>query len=166
MISKKMLEAINKQINAEMYSAYLYLSMSAWCSDQNLDGFAQWLKVQAQEEMEHAMKFYGYIYEQQERVKLLPIEGPPTDFSSIKEIAKMQLEHEKKVTSLIKALVDLARKDKDYATEYFLQWFVTEQVEEEANAEEIISKLDMIGESKHALYMLDKEMGQRRAGEE
>ena len=166
MISEKMQEAINKQINAEMYSAYLYLSMSAWCSDQNLDGFAQWLKVQAQEEMAHAMKFYGYVHEQQGRVKLLPIEGPPTEFSSVKEVAGMQLDHEKKVTSLIKGLVNLAREEKDFATEYFLQWFVTEQVEEEANAEEIISKLGMIGESGQALYMLDKEMGQRRAGGE
>lgn len=166
MISEKMQEAINKQINAEMYSAYLYLSMSAWCSDKNLEGFAQWLKIQAQEEMTHAMKFYGYIYEQQRSVKLLPIEGPPTEFSSVKEIAGMQLEHEKKVTSLIKDLVNLAREDKDYATEYFLQWFVTEQVEEEANVDEIINKLDMIGESGQALYMLDKEMGQRQAGGE
>ena len=166
MISQKMTDAINKQINAEMYSAYLYLSMSAWCKDKNLDGFAQWLNVQAREEMEHAMKFYNYVFEQGGRVKLMPIDGPPTEFASIKEIANMQLEHEKKVTSLILNLVKIAREEGDVATEIFLQWYVTEQVEEENNAEEIINKLSMIGEAGHALYMLDKEMGQRQAGAE
>jgi len=162
MISKKMQDAINKQINAEMYSAYLYLSMSAWCKDKNLDGFAQWFKIQAQEEMTHAMKFYDYVFEQGGFVKLMPIDGPPTQFKSVLEIAKEQLKHEKKVTSLITALVDLARKEKDYATEFMLQWFITEQVEEESNAEEIINKLEMVGEEGQALYMLDKEMGQRQ----
>jgi ferritin len=166
MISEKIQEAINQQINAEMYSAYLYLSMSAWLSDKNLNGFAQWYMVQAQEEMDHAMKFYHYIYEQGGQVKLLPIEGPPVDFASVKEIAKMQLKHEKKVTSLINGLVSLARKEKDYATEIFLQWYVTEQVEEENNAEEIINKLSLIGEKGPGLYMLDKEMGRRQAGAE
>lgn len=162
MISKKMQESINQQINAEIYSAYLYLSMSAWCTDKQYDGFAQWFKVQAQEEITHAMKFYGYIFEQGGKVKLLPIEGPPAKFASLKDAAKKQLEHEKKVTSLIKSLTDLAKKEKDYATDILLQWFITEQVEEEKNAEEIIRKLEMIGESGPALYMLDKEMGQRK----
>jgi len=161
MISKKMQDAINKQINAEMYSAYLYLSMSAWCSDKNLGGFAHWFTIQATEEMEHAMKFYGYVFEQGGFVKLMPIDGPPTEFPSILEIAKEQLKHEQKVTSLIKNLVGMAREEKDYATEFFLQWFITEQVEEESNAEEIINKLEMVGEKGHALFMLDKELGQR-----
>ena len=162
MISKKMQEAINKQINAEMYSAYLYLSMSAWCMDKNLVGFAQWYHVQAQEEMVHAMKFYGYIFDQGGRVKLLPIDGPPAEFSSVLEIAQKQLEHEKKVTGLINALLDLAGKEKDAATEILLQWFITEQVEEEKNAQEIIHKLQMVGDSGSALYLLDKELGQRK----
>ena len=162
MISDKMQEAINQQINAEMYSAYLYLSMSAWCIDKQYDGFAQWFKVQAQEEMTHAMKFYDYIFEQGGKVKLLPIEGPPAEFASLMDAAQEQLEHEKKVTSLIKALVDLAKNEKDYATDILLQWFITEQVEEENNAEEIIRKLEMIGDSSPALYMLDKEMAQRK----
>jgi len=162
MIGKKMQDAINKQINAEIYSAYLYLSMSGWCMDKNLLGFAQWYHVQAKEEMVHAMKFYGYIFDQGGCVKLLPIDGPPSEFSSVLEIAKKQLEHEKKVTGLILALLDLARKEKDAATEIFLQWFITEQVEEEKNAQEIINKIEMIGEKGPALYMLDKEMGGRK----
>jgi ferritin len=164
MISDKMQESINQQINAEMYSAYLYLSMSAWCTGKQYDGFAQWFKVQAQEEMVHAMKFYHYIFEQGGQVKLLPIDGPPAKFAALKDCAKKQLEHEKKVTGLIRALADLAKKEKDYATDIILQWFISEQVEEEKNAEEIIRKLDMIGESGPALYMLDKEMGQRKFG--
>jgi ferritin len=162
MIGKKMQDAVNKQINAEMYSAYLYLSMSGWCMNKNLVGFAQWYHVQAQEEMVHAMKFYGYIFDQGGRVKLLPIDGPPSDFPSVLEIVKKQLDHEKKVTALIIALSDLAKKEKDAATEIFLQWFITEQVEEEKNAQEIINKLEMMGDSGPALYMLDKEMGQRK----
>jgi ferritin len=162
MIGKKMQEAINKQINAEIYSAYLYLSMSGWCMEKNLVGFAQWYDVQAKEEMVHAMKFYGYIFDQGGRVKLLPIDAPPSEFSSVLEIAKKQLEHEKKVTGMINALGDLAKKEKDSATEIFLQWFVTEQVEEEKNAQEIINKLEMIGATGPAMYMLDKELGQRK----
>ncbi len=162
MIGKKMQEAINKQINAEMYSAYMYLSMSAWCMEKNLTGFAQWYSVQAQEEMVHAMKFYGYIFDQAGQVKLLPIAGPPSEFSSVLDIAKKQLEHEKKVTGMINALGDLAKKEKDSATEIFLQWFVTEQVEEEKNAQEIIAKIGMIGDKGAALYMLDKELGGRK----
>jgi len=162
MIGKKMQDAVNKQINAEMYSAYLYLSMSGWCMNKNLVGFAQWYHVQAQEEMVHAMKFYGYIFDQGGRVKLLPIDGPPSDFPSVLEIVKKQLDHEKKVTALIIALSDLAKKEKDAATEIFLQWFITEQVEEEKNAQEIVNKLEMMGDSGPALYMLDKEMGQRK----
>ncbi|HPB32393.1 MAG TPA: ferritin [Candidatus Sumerlaeota bacterium] len=163
MISKKMLNAINQQINAEMYSGYLYLSMSAWCSDQNLDGFAKWFRIQYGEEWEHAMKMYDYINEQQGKVALKAIDAPPVEFKSIKEIADMQLEHEKKVTGLIRNLVTLAREEKDYATEIFLQWFIKEQVEEEAKADQIIKKLEMIGSAKHLIYMLDKEMGKRAA---
>ncbi len=163
MISKKMLNAINQQINAEMYSGYLYLSMSAWCSDQNLDGFAKWFRIQYGEEWEHAMKMYDYINEQQGKVTLKAIDAPTVEFKSIKEIADMQLEHEKKVTGLIRNLVTLAREEKDYATEIFLQWFIKEQVEEEAKADQIIKKLEMIGSAKHLIYMLDKEMGKRES---
>ena len=161
MISKKMLDALNKQINAEMYSSYLYQSMSAWLSWKNLNGFAKWFTVQAREETKHAMKIYDYIYDQLGRVTLAAIDAPPADFASVKDIAAKQLEHEKKVTGMINNLVKLAREDKDYATEIFLQWFVTEQVEEEKNAEEIILKLEMLGDKGQTLYLLDKEMGKR-----
>ena len=117
----------------------------------------------AQEEYGHAMKIYEYVFESLGCVKLAAIEGPPTDWPSIKAIAEKQLEHEKKVTSMINALVKMAKEENDYATEAFLQWFVTEQVEEEAAADEIIQKLEMIGDTKPALYMLDKEMGRRQA---
>lgn len=164
MISEKMTQAINDQINAEMYSAYLYLSMSAWYSDKTLNGFAQWFRVQAQEEMEHAMKMYDYLMEQGARVKVKAIDGPPTDFESPLAIAKEQLKHEQKVTSLIHNLVSMAREENDYATEIFMQWFVTEQVEEEANAQDIVDKLERVGESGHAIYLLDREMGSRQEG--
>jgi len=161
MISKKMLDALNKQINAEMYSSYLYQSMSAWLAWKNLPGFAKWFAVQAREETKHAMKIYDYIYDQQGRVTLAAIDAPPADFASVKDIASKQLEHEKKVTGLINNLVKLAYEEKDFATKIFLQWFVTEQIEEEKNAEEIIIKLEMLGEKGQALYLLDKEMGKR-----
>lgn len=163
MISEKMQQAINEQINAEMYSSYLYLSMSAWCKDKNLDGFAGWLMMQAQEEMGHAMKLYNYVFEQGKSVQLKAIDGPPTEFESVMQIAQEQLKHEKKVTSLINNLVKIAREENDYATEFFLQWFVTEQVEEESAADAIVQKLKLVGESKNGLYMLDKEMGGRAA---
>ncbi|MBN1900691.1 ferritin [Candidatus Sumerlaeota bacterium] len=166
MISDKMQEAINQQINAEMFSAYLYLSMSAWCSDKRYDGFAQWFKVQAQEEMAHAMKFYDYIFEQGGQVKLLAIDAPKAKYASLMDCAKKQLEHEKKVTALINGLMDIAKKEKDYATDITLQWFISEQVEEEKNAEEIIGKLEMIGDTGRAIYMLDKEMGKRKFEED
>jgi len=161
MISKKMLDALNKQINAEMYSSYLYQSMSAWLSWKNLNGFAKWFAVQAREETKHAMKIYDYIYDQLGRVTLAAIDAPPADFASVKVIAAKQLEHEKKVTGMINNLIKLAYEDKDHATKIFLQWFVTEQVEEEKNAEEIILKLEMLGDKGQALYLLDKEMGKR-----
>ena len=161
MISKKMMEALNKQINAELFSSYLYQAMSAWLSWKNLNGFAKWFSAQAQEENKHAMKFYQYIYDQGGRVILGAIAAPQADFASVKAIAEEQLKHEKKVTALINNLVKIAREEKDVATEIFLQWFITEQVEEERNAEEIIIKLDMVGEKGSALYLLDKEMGKR-----
>ncbi|HOE62637.1 MAG TPA: ferritin [Candidatus Sumerlaeota bacterium] len=161
MISKKMTEALNKQINAELFSAYLYQAMSAWLSWKNLNGFAKWFTLQAQEEQSHAMKIYEYVNDQGERVILEAIDAPQTDYASVKAVAEEQLKHEKKVTALINNLVKLAREEKDVATEIFLQWFISEQVEEERNAEEIINKLEMIGDKGPGMYMLDKEMGAR-----
>lgn len=165
MISKKMEKALNEQINKEMYSAYLYMSMSAAATDMGLDGFARWFMVQYHEEMFHAMKFYQYVFDQNGRVKLAAIEEPPAEFSSIKEMFEKTLEHEQFVTKSINDLVDLAIEEKDHATHNFLNWYVEEQVEEEKNDHEILGKLDMLADMKKGagIYMLDKELGSRGA---
>ncbi|GAK55538.1 ferritin-like domain subfamily [Candidatus Vecturithrix granuli] len=162
MISKKMEEALNKQINAEFYSSYLYLSMAADFEAKNLEGFANWMKVQAQEEWGHGMRIYNYVNEQQGRVKLDGIETPQTEWDSALAMFEAAYKHEQHVTSLIHELMSLANKEKDYATEIFLQWFVTEQVEEEAHAASIVEKLKRIKESPHGLMMLDHALGQRK----
>lgn len=161
MISKKIEKAFNEQLNAETYSAYLYWSMSAALESMQLPGFAGWMRAQAQEEMTHAAKFYHHLIERGGRVQMKAIDGPPLEWESLKAMFKDVLKHEQLVTSLIHKLVDLAGQEKDYAANIFLQWFVTEQVEEEASVEEILGKLNLAGDSKGGLYMLDKEMGQR-----
>jgi len=161
MLSKRMTEALNEQINKEIYSAYLYLSMSAYSTFIGLKGFANWFMVQYQEEMTHAMKIYDYINDQGGQVKLLAIEQPPTEFGSPLEMFEKTLEHEKFVTKRINDLVDLAIKEKDHASNIFLQWFVTEQIEEEANDNEIISKLKLVGKEGNGLFMIDKELAAR-----
>ena len=161
MLSEKMDKALNEQLNAEMYSAYLYLSMSAHCEGINLKGFANWMMVQAQEEMEHAMKFYNFILERGGAVTLKSIDGPPTSWTSPLALFEAVLEHEQKVTGLINDLVDLAIAEKDHASNIFLQWFVTEQVEEEDNASEAINQIKMVEHDKSGLFMLDRELGQR-----
>lgn len=163
MISDKMLKALNKHLNEEMYSSYLYLSMAAYFESKNLKGFASWMKVQSQEEYMHAMKFYEFINSVNGRVTLIQINEPKTNWKTIMEVWKDTLEHEKKITSLIHKLVDHAMQEKDYATNNFLQWFVTEQVEEVTTVEDIISKLELIGDNKSGLYMLDRELGSRAA---
>ena len=159
-----MQDALNNQINEEFYSSYLYLSIAANFEEKKLKGFANWFKIQSQEEYGHAMKFYGFIVQTGGVVKLKQIEAPKTSWKSVMEAFKDTLAHEKKITGLIHKLVDLAMQSKDYATNNFLQWFVTEQVEEEATVEEILHKLEMIGDNKGGLYMLDREMGARTAG--
>ena len=161
MLSEKMMDALNGQINKEIYSAYLYLSMSAYSTFIGLKGFANWFMVQYQEEMTHAMKIYDYINDQGGQVKLLVIEQPPTEFGSPLEMFEKTLEHEKFVTKRINDLVDLAIKEKDHASNIFLQWFVTEQIEEEANDNEIISKLKLVGKEGNGLFMIDKELAAR-----
>ena len=161
MLSEKMEKALNEQLNAEMYSAYLYLSMSAHFKGISLNGFANWMMVQAQEEMEHAMKFYNFIQERGGTVTLKSIDGPPTSWNSPLAVFEAVLEHEQKVTGLINDLVDLAIAEKDHASNIFLQWFVTEQVEEEDNASEAINQTKMVKEDKSGLFMLDRELGQR-----
>jgi len=161
MISKKMEKALNGQLNAELYSAYLYLSMAAYFESAALAGFANWMRVQVQEERFHAMKFYDYIIERGGRVILRPIEAPPSDWDSPLAVFEATLTHEQKVTGLINDLVDVARGEKGNASEIFLQWFVNEQVEEEDNVGKVLGQLKLIKDSPQALFMMDKEMGQR-----
>ncbi|MEZ5336165.1 MAG: ferritin [Methanolobus sp.] len=161
MISEKMIDALNGQINKEMYSAYLYMDMSAHCTNVGLDGFANWFMIQYEEEMTHAMKIYGYINDQGGKVVLEAIEKPPGKFGTPLEMFEATLKHEQFITKSIHELVDLANQEKDYATQIFLQWYVTEQIEEEANDNEIIAKLKLVGSDGNGLFMLDKELAAR-----
>ncbi|RKX96023.1 MAG: ferritin [Spirochaetes bacterium] len=162
MLSKRMEEALNKQINAELYSAYLYLSMAAYFDSISLDGFSHWMKLQAKEETEHAYKIYGYVYERGGSVILEAINKPPTKWDSPLAVFEDAYKHEQKVSEMINNLVAMAREEKDYATENFLQWFVEEQVEEEANADEVVQKLKMVKDSRNGLFMMDGKLGQRK----
>ncbi|HPD47832.1 MAG TPA: ferritin [Anaerohalosphaeraceae bacterium] len=161
MLSEKMEKALNSQINAELYSAYMYLAMAAYFEQNNLSGFANWMRVQFQEEQMHAMKLFDYVFERGGKVTLTAIEAPPSQWKSPQDVFEATLEHEQKVTGLIDDLVRLARDLKDTATEIFLQWYVTEQVEEEDSAGRILNWLTMSGGSPQALFMLDRELGQR-----
>jgi ferritin len=166
MISANMQKALNSQINEELFSSYLYLSMSAHFEAKNLNGFANWFKVQSQEEYDHAMKIYDFVLQKGGKVTLKEIGAPKIDWKSIPEVFNDTLKHEQKITGLINKLVEVAMTEKDFATNTFLQWFVTEQVEEEANVEEIIQKIEMIGDNKSGLYMLDNELGSRSTAAE
>ena len=161
MISTKMQKVLNDQINEEMFSSYLYLSMAAHFEAKNLKGFGNWFRIQSQEETTHAMKFYNFVLQKGGKVTLKQIAAPKTEWKTISEAFSDTLKHEQKITGLINKLVEVAMVEKDYATNTFLQWFVTEQVEEEANVEDLIQKLEMIGDNKSGLYMLDNELGQR-----
>ncbi len=161
MLSKKIEESLNKQCNAELYSAYLYLSMSAYFQSINLAGFANWMRVQAQEEQMHGMKFYDFVVERGGRVLLKAIEAPPTEWKSPTEVFENVYKHEQKVTGLINDLVNLAISEKDHATNNFLQWFVKEQVEEEASADEVLQKARLVADHPNGIFMLDRELGSR-----
>jgi ferritin len=164
MITDAMKDAINAQINKEMYSAYLYLSMSSYAEANGFKGVGAWFKQQTYEEMQHAMKFYDYLGSQGAQPVLDTIEKPPAEFDSVKDLFEKSLEHEQFVTKSINDLVDVARENKDNATEIFLQWFVTEQVEEEESVQDILDRLELIGDAKGGLFMLDRELSQRGAG--
>jgi ferritin len=161
MIGNKMEKALNEQVNAEMYSAYLYLSMESYFKSLNLNGFANWMRVQTQEEMVHAMKMYDFIIARNGRVLLKTIEGPQTEWKSPLDAFEAVSIHEQKVTGLINNLVDLAIKEKDHATNSFLQWFVNEQVEEESNADELVKQLKLMENAPGGMFMLDKELALR-----
>ena len=163
MLSKKVKEALNRQINAEMYSAYLYLSMASYFESIDLEGCASWMKAQTQEEMIHAMKIYDFVIERGGRVLLDAIKAPQQEWDSALAVFEHAYEHEQYVTSLINDLVDLAIEERDHATQIFLQWFVTEQVEEEASANAVVQKLKLASASKGGggLFLVDRELGQR-----
>ncbi len=161
MIDNRMEKAINEQINKEFYSAYLYLSMSAYFENEDWQGFAKWMNEQAKEEQEHAMKLFNYLVERGGTVKLEALDTPKQKWDSIKEVFEDSLEHEQYITSSINSLMDLAIELKDYASVSFLQWYVDEQVEEEASVEHIITKLSRVSDRPHALLRLDSEMFNR-----
>jgi ferritin len=161
MISKKMEKALNEQVNAELFSAYLYLSMEAYFKSLNLNGFANWMRVQTQEEIMHAMKIYEFINERGGRIILKAIDGPDTEWDSPLAVFEAVYKHERKVTGLINNIVNLAIEEKDHATSTFLQWFVNEQVEEESSADQMVQQLKMMDNAPGGMFMLDRELGQR-----
>ncbi len=163
MMSPKMQDALNRQINAELFSSYLYLSMSAWFETAGLAGMARWMQGQAAEEQGHAMRLFAFINERDGRVVLEAIEKPKAEWNSPLEVFEEAYQHEQKVTALIDGLVDLAAAEKDHATSNFLQWFVNEQVEEESTARTICDKLKLVGDHGPALLMVDAELGRRPA---
>jgi len=163
MLSKKMSEALNKQINAELYSSYLYLSMAAYFESANMGGMASWMRIQAEEEKAHAMKFFDFIVDRGGRVALEAIGAPETEWASPLAAFEGAYAHEQKVTGMIDKLVKLAKDEGDAATDIFLQWFVTEQVEEEKSADDVVQKLKMVKDTPHALLTMDRELGQRQA---
>jgi len=163
-IDGRMQEALNKHINAELYSSYLYLSMSAHFQSVNLTGFAHWMRVQAREELAHATKFYDHVLERGGTVNLQPVEAPPSRWDSPLAAFEDAYRHEQKVTGLINQLVDDAVQTRDHATNNFLQWFVSEQVEEEAAADAIVQKLKLVGDAPGGLLMIDHHLGERASG--
>jgi ferritin len=163
MITKTVQDAVNEQINKELYSSYLYLSMSAYFSDKNLPGLAQWLRVQAEEERGHAMKFYDFLLDRGGRVLLKEIAKPGEMWNSTFEAFKEVQAHEAMITASINALYELAVKEKDYPTQILLQWFINEQVEEEKNAAGIVAQLELINAKDTAVLMLDHQLGKRSA---
>ena len=161
MLNQKIEEALNAQINAEMWSAYLYLSMAAYCHSQGNPGMGKWFEVQFQEEQDHAKIFFNYVISRGGNVVLKPIEAVPTTWNSVLEVFESTLEHEQKVTALINNLFAITAAENDYATQSMLKWFIDEQVEAEETAQNIIDNLKMIKDNGYGLYMLDKELGAR-----
>lgn len=161
MLTQKIEVELNAQINAELFSAYLYLSMSAYFKNSNLDGFANWMQIQAQEETAHAMMFFNYVLERGGKVELKQIGKPETIWANSIAVFETTLAHEQKVTGLINNLIDVAHEEKDHATINFLQWFVAEQVEEEANAGGILEQLKIVEGKGHGLLLLDRELKTR-----
>ena len=164
MMNKTIQDAISEQIAREFYSGYLYLSMSAYFQSLNLPGFAQWMRIQYQEEVNHALKLLDYVHERQGHVTLQAIQQPKSDFKSPLDVFEQALNHEREVSTTINKLYALTQKENDYPTQIALQWFITEQVEEEKAAGAVVEQIKMIGDNKIALLMLDRQLGARTAG--
>jgi ferritin len=164
MISKKMAEALNLQMNREFFNARLYLSMAAYFESLNMPGAAQWMAAQAHEETEHAMRLYNHLRERGARILLGALEAPPTQWDSPLAAFQAAYEHECKVSRQFDELMALAQAENDHATAIFLQWFINEQVEEEASVDQIVQKIRMIGDHKPGLFMLDRMLGERKPG--
>jgi len=166
MLGKKLEDAINEQVNKELYSAYLYLSMSAYCEAENLPGAAKWMRAQAEEEVEHAMRFFDYVHARGGRVVLRAIEMPPPVWKSPLEMFEQVLDHERKVTGMINRIYEVALAEKDYATQMELQWFITEQVEEEQKAGQVVEQLKRVEAHPMGLLTVDRQLGERQTSEE
>jgi ferritin len=164
MLSTALREALNHQVNEELASSYIYLGMAAYFQSLNLNGFANWMHVQAEEEHAHAMRFYNYLYDRGARVELLPISAPPTTWTNPQDAFESALAHERRISGLINELMNMAITDKDHATQAFLHWFVMEQIEEEAAADDIVQRLKFIGSAPTGVYLLNQELAQRQAG--
>jgi ferritin len=162
MIKQRVADALNKQINAELYSAYLYLSMASYFEGENLSGFSNWMRIQFEEEQFHGMKLFNYLHERGGKVTLEAIEKPKSEWDSITAVFEETLEHERHVTSLINNLMDIALEESDHATASFLRWYIDEQVEEEAGVESILTQLKFIGGQGNALLMMDREFAARQ----
>lgn len=160
-MNEQVLKALNEQIKHEFFSSFLYLSIASYFENIPLEGFSKWFRKQSQEEHEHAMKIYHYILDRNIHVDLQAIDKPPTKFNSIAEIFEVALEHERKVTQWIYQIYDLAVKEKDHATHVFLHWFITEQVEEEKNAQDNLDQIKLIGDDKAALFVLDQNFNKK-----
>ncbi|HZQ08208.1 MAG TPA: ferritin [Anaerolineae bacterium] len=163
MLNKTVQDAINEQIKNEVFSAYLYLSMSGYFEHRNLPGFARWMRAQYEEELGHALKFFDFVNDRGGKVTLYAIDQPTTDFESPLSVFEHALEHEQKVTGMINSLYALAVKENDYPAQVLLQWYINEQVEEEKNATNIVEQLKLIGKDGSALLILDRELGARKA---
>lgn len=161
-LNRTIQEALNRHINEEFYASYLYLSMSAHCDSLDLPGFAHWMRVQSQEEYDHAMNLFDFVQNRQGKVTLFPIEQPTVEFGSVLDVMEATLAHEQQVSVLISELYELASRESDYPTQVHLQVFITEQIEEEKTAADIIAKLKLIGENGSNLLLLDNEMAARQ----
>ncbi len=161
MLSEKMNKALNDQVTAEFYSSYFYLSMHSYFESLNLEGFAHWMRFQAQEEMMHGMKLYDYINERGGHIVLQAIDQPPAEWNSVLQVFEKVFEHEQKVTGMINNLVDIAMDERDHATNTFLQWFVSEQVEEESHVGGIVNKLTMVQDDPAGLFVIDQALSKR-----